>query len=196
MLRVWGGGFYESNDFYEVCDDEMGILVWQDFPYGCSYYPDTGEYADMARTEAAQAVKRLRHHPCLALWCGNNENLTMHEGDWTGHRPSRRFIGDHLYQEILPEVVRAENPETPYWPGSPYGGPDANSPDFGDCHNWDVWHGRGDWVHYAENDSRFCSEFGFAASCGLGAWDTCLAPCRQAPGLAGSPLARQNSQRL
>jgi beta-mannosidase len=179
MLRVWGGGFYESDDFYKICD-EMGILVWQDFPYGCSYYPDTGEYADMARVEATAAVKRLRHHASLALWCGNNENLTMFEGNWTKHRPDR-FIGDHLYQEVLPEVVAAESPETPYWPGSPYGGPDANSADYGDCHNWDVWHGRGDWVHYVENDSRFCSEFGFAASCGLGAWDTCLAPADKSP---------------
>ena len=174
MLRVWGGGFYESDDFYQICD-EMGILVWQDFTYGCSYYPDTGEYAEAARIEATAAVKRIRNHPSLALWCGNNENQMMHDQDWTKHRPVR-LLGDHFYAEILPAVVQAENPETPYWPGSPYGGPDANSPDFGDCHNWDVWHGRGDWVHYTENDSRFCSEFGFAASCGLGAWDKCLAP--------------------
>ncbi len=174
MLRVWGGGFYESEHFYDLCD-AYGILIWQDFPYGCSYVPDTGEYAEAAKIEATQAVRRLRHHASLALWCGNNENLMMHEGDWTGHRPDR-FLGEHLYNEILPAVVAAENPETPYWPGSPFGGPDANSADFGDCHNWDVWHGRGDWVHYAENDSRFCSEFGFAASCGLGAWDKCLAP--------------------
>ncbi len=179
MLRVWGGGFYESDMFYSLCD-EMGILVWQDFPYGCSYYPDTGEYAEAAKLEATAAVKRLRHHASLALWCGNNENLTMYEGNWTGTRPPR-FLGDHFYQEILPAVVAAENPETPYWPGSPYGGPDANSADFGDCHNWDVWHGRGDWVHYTENDSRFCSEFGFAASCSLRAWDTCLAPSDKHP---------------
>ncbi|MGI4789799.1 MAG: beta-mannosidase [Janthinobacterium lividum] len=179
MLRVWGGGFYESDEFYELCD-ELGILVWQDFPYACSYYPDTGEYAEQAKTEAIAAVKRLRHHASLALWCGNNENLTMYEGNWTKHKPDR-FIGDHLYQEILPAVVASENPQTPYWPGSPYGGADANSPDFGDCHNWDVWHGRGDWVHYVENDSRFCSEFGFAASCGLGAWDACLAPADKHP---------------
>ncbi len=179
MLRVWGGGFYESDDFYNLCD-EMGILVWQDFTYGCSYYPDTGEYAEAAKREATASVKRLRHHASLALWCGNNENLTMYEGNWTGTRPPR-FLGDHFYQEILPAVVAAENPETPYWPGSPYGGLDANSADYGDCHNWDVWHGRGDWVHYTENDSRFCSEFGFAASCSLRAWNTCLAPSDKHP---------------
>ena len=174
MLRVWGGGFYESDEFYALCD-RMGILVWQDFAYGCSYYPDTGEYADLARTEATAAVKRIRHHASLALWCGNNENQTMFDGNWTGTRPPR-LLGDHLYHEVLPEVLAAEDPQTPYWPGSPYGGPegDSNSADFGDCHNWDVWHGRGDWVHYVENDSRFCSEFGFAAAPGMAAWDTCL----------------------
>jgi len=187
MLRIWGGGFYESEEFYDLCD-ETGILVWQDFPYGCSYYPDTGEYADLARVEATVAVRRIRNHPSLALWCGNNENQMMFDGNWTGTRPPR-LLGDPLYHEILPAVVAAEDPQTPYWPGSPWGGPagDCNSADFGDCHNWDVWHGRGDWVHYAENDSRFCSEFGFAASCGLGAWDECLAPSDRSP---HSPAAR------
>ena len=181
MLRIWGGGFYESEDFYALCD-EMGLLVWQDFPYGCSYYPDTGEYAELARVEATAAVRRIRSHPSLALWCGNNENHTMFESNWTGTRPPR-LLGEHLYHEILPAVVEVENPQTPYWPGSPYGGPagDSNSADFGDCHNWDVWHGRGDWVHYVENDSRFCSEFGFAASCGLGAWDESLAVTDRSP---------------
>ena len=179
MLRIWGGGLYESNYFYQICD-LLGILVWQDFTYGCAYYPDTGHYADVGRIEATAAVKRLRHHASLALWCGNNENLTMFQDDWSKGNPPR-LLGDHFYEEIWPAVVAAENPATPYWPGSPYGGPSANSADFGDCHNWDVWHGRGDWVHYTENDSRFCSEFGFAASCGLGAWDTCLAPADRHP---------------
>ena len=181
MLRVWGGGFYESDDFYNLCD-QMGILVWQDFTYGCSYYPDTGAYADLARTEATAAVKRLRHHASLALWCGNNENQMMFDANWTGTRPPR-LLGDHLYLEVLPEVLAAEDPHTPYWPGSPYGGPegDSNSADFGDCHNWDVWHGRGDWTNYTENDCRFCSEFGFAAAPGLAAWDSCLAPEDKTP---------------
>ncbi len=181
MLRVWGGGFYESEHFYDLCD-RLGILVWQDFPYGCSYYPDTGDYADAARLEAIAAVRRLRHRASLALWCANNENQTMFDGDWTGARPPR-LLGDHLYHEVLPQVLAEEDPHTPYWPGSPFGGPpgDANSQDYGDCHNWDVWHGRGDWVHYAENNSRFCSEFGFASSCSLAAWDTVLAPEDKSP---------------
>jgi beta-mannosidase len=168
MLRVWAGGFYESEAFYDICD-ELGILVWQDFLYGCAYYPDLDEYAEGARQEAIQAVRRIRNHPSLCLWCGNNENHTMYAEGWAGQRPPRH-IGEHLYHKILPEVLGAEDPKTPYWPSSPYGGDTPNSAQFGDCHNWDVWHGRGDWVHYTENDSRFCSEFGFAASCGMSAW--------------------------
>ena len=175
MLRIWGGGLYESEHFYELCDAH-GILVWQDFPYACAYYPDTGAYAEAARVEATAAVRRIRNHPSLALWCGNNENQVMYEGPWGGERPER-FLGENFYFDILPAVVAAEDPKTPYWPSSPYGGaPDSNSAAYGDCHNWDVWHGRGDWKYYTENDSRFCSEFGFAASCGLRAWDSVLAP--------------------
>ncbi len=174
MLRIWGGGLYESEDFYDLCD-ELGILVWQDFPYACAYYPDTGEYAEAARVEAVAAVRRIRNHPCLALWCGNNENDTMFHDGWGGSRPPR-YLGENLYQEILPAVVAAEDPKTPYWPSSPYGGTSPNDENVGDVHNWDVWHGRGDWVHYTENDARFCSEFGFASSCGMSAWGKCLAP--------------------
>ncbi len=76
MLRVWGGGLYESDDFYELCD-ELGLLVWQDFPFACAYYPDTGKFSAQVREEARLNVRRLRNHPSLALWCGNNENETM-----------------------------------------------------------------------------------------------------------------------
>lgn len=179
MLRIWGGGLYESEEFYDLCD-QYGILVWQDFPYACAYYPDTGDYAEAARVEATAAVKRLRNHPSLALWCGNNENLMMYQQNWHGERPPR-YIGEKLYDDVLPAVVQAEDSKTPYWPSSPFGGEDTNSPQFGDCHNWDVWHGRGDWTHYPENDARFCSEFGFAASCGLPAWNTVLAPADKHP---------------
>ena len=86
MLRVWGGGLYESEHFYELCDAH-GILVWQDFPYACAYYPDTGEYAEAARAEATAAVRRIRNHPSLALWCGNNENQMMYH-EQVGRRGS------------------------------------------------------------------------------------------------------------
>jgi beta-mannosidase len=187
MLRVWGGGLYESEHFYRWCD-LLGILVWQDFPYGCAYYPDAGDYAEAARKEATAAVRHIRNHPSLALWCGNNENHMMYNSAWEG-KESRapRYLGERIYHEILPEVVAAEDPKTPYWPSSPYGGENPNSPDVGDRHDWDVWHGVGDWVHYVEDDSRFVSEFGFAASCGMKAWDRCLAPGDRWP---ASPAVR------
>ncbi len=172
MLRVWGGGLYESEHFYDLCD-ALGLLVWQDFPYACSLYGDTPTYLEASRFEAAAAVRRLRNRASLALWCGNNENDQFFEHD--GSDPKRnRYIGRALYHEVLPAIVEVEDGVTPYWPSSPFGGPEANSEDFGDCHNWDVWHGRGDWMHYTENRSRFCSEFGFASSCGLKAWDSAL----------------------
>jgi len=172
MLRIWGGGLYESEHFYELCD-EHGILVWQDFLYACAYYPDTGSYAEAARAEAIAAVRRLRSHPSLAMWCGNNENLTMFHDKWGGLTPSR-YLGEKLYDEVLPQVLAAEDPHRPYWPSSPSGGDDPNSPDKGDRHNWDVWHGVGDWVNYANDRARFASEFGFASSCSAAAWTSCL----------------------
>ncbi|HZU14711.1 MAG TPA: glycoside hydrolase family 2 protein [Chloroflexota bacterium] len=178
MLRVWGGGLYESEDFYRLCD-EMGILVWQDFPYACAYYPDDAATRVQAYDEAVRAVRRIRHHPSIALWCGNNENHQVWHDRWEGLEPDH-FLGEALYHEVLPAAVAAEDPTTPYWPGSPWGGSDPNSPAEGDRHNWSVWHAQagsdGDWPAYREDTARFCSEFGFASSCGWDAWDTCLAP--------------------
>jgi beta-mannosidase len=179
MLRIWGGGLYESEHFYNVCD-ELGILVWQDFPYACAYYPDRGEYAESAKAEAIAAVRRLRVHPSLAIWCGNNENDQMYHDGWGGKKPPR-FLGEAIYHDILPAVVAAEDPQRPYWPSSPYGGDNPNAQPIGDCHDWNVWHGVGDWVHYPQNDARFLSEFGFASSCGLATWDACLAEMDREP---------------
>ena len=179
MLRVWGGGLYESDEFYELCD-ELGILVWQDFPFACGYYPDTDGYRDLVAREAAYHVRRLRPHPCLALWCGNNENLQMWEQRWGGEALPEppRYYGEGLYNEILPEIVANLDPNHAYIPSSPVGPldgsrgvPDANGGKVGDSHYWDVWHGRGDWKYYADSDTRFSSEYGFASSCSLPAWE-------------------------
>jgi beta-mannosidase len=173
MLRVWGGGLYESEEFYDSCD-ELGLLVWQDFPFACAYYPDTGAYCDALRAEARVNVRRLRNHPSLALWCGNNENETMWQSKWGGeaHQPSR-YYGQHLYNEVLPQVLSELDPERPYLPSSPHGGEkDANCGGIGDQHYWDVWHGRGDWQHYRDSTARFSSEYGFASSCSMRAWRT------------------------
>jgi len=167
MLRVWGGGLYESDHFYNLCD-QLGLLVWQDFAYACGLYPDEGEYAAAARAEAIAAVRRLRVHPSLVLWCGNNECQVIY------HKVERLW-GERLFDEVLPAVVAEEDPGRPYWPGSPWGGSWAGSQDAGDTHNWNVWHGTGDWTHYSEDRSRFVSEFGFSAACSLPCWDLCLA---------------------
>ncbi|HVT13275.1 MAG TPA: hypothetical protein VHE55_13500 [Fimbriimonadaceae bacterium] len=175
MLRVWGGGLYESDELYDLCD-ELDILVWQDFAFACSYSPDDEAFAEQIRKEATYHVKRLRRHRCLALWCGNNENLTMWEGKWGGDdKQSSRFHGERIWNEVLREVVAEHDPGRVYIPTSPIGSPpgktDCNAGGYGDSHYWDVWHGRGDWVHYSDSTARFSSEFGFPSSCGMRAWE-------------------------
>jgi len=174
MLRVWGGGLYESEDFYDACD-EFGLLVWQDFPYGCCYYPDDEGTQALARAEAEVAVRRLRNRASLAFWCGNNENLTMFQEKWTdSKRHPPRYYGAPIYEEVLSRVVAELDPGRSYLPTSPWGGERANGGGVGDQHYWDVWHGRGDWTHYDESTARFASEFGFAAAPGLATWSRML----------------------
>ncbi|HLV66801.1 MAG TPA: hypothetical protein VKY73_13360 [Polyangiaceae bacterium] len=166
MLRVWGGGVYESDAFYDAAD-ELGLLVWQDFPFACSYYPDDAAAERVLRAEARAEVARIQHHASLALYCGNNENLTMWQDKWgvpADHPP--RYYGEALYERVLPEVLKELDPERPYVPSSPAGGERANSGGTGDQHYWDVWHGRGDYPYYADSTARFSSEFGFAAAPG------------------------------
>lgn len=185
MLRIWGGGLYETDEFYELCD-ELGILVWQDFPFACAYYPDSEGEQKVIANEAAANIRRIRNHPSLALWCGNNENHEMHFNRWgdpTKH--PEHFYGCNLYEGTLPETVKALDPAHDYIPSSPIGTPpdekvvDAkrrgpNADHYGDQHNWDVWHGRGDWRHYTESKGRFSSEYGFASAASLACWDKVL----------------------
>ncbi|HEY5960894.1 MAG TPA: glycoside hydrolase family 2 TIM barrel-domain containing protein, partial [Polyangiaceae bacterium] len=170
MLRVWGGGLYESDEFYAGCD-ELGILVWQDFPFACSYYPDDKQACAAVRVEAEYAIRRLRNHPSLVIWCGNNENHMMRDSGWDGaeHHPVR-YHGERIYDATLPDVLAELDASRPYLASSPIGKEQANSGTDGDQHFWDVWHGRGDWRNYAESDARFCSEFGFAAAPSAKAW--------------------------
>lgn len=184
MLRIWGGGLYESEEFYNLCD-ELGLLVWQDFGFACSMYPDDlPEFVEAVRAEAVAAVKRIRHRACLALWCGGNENQELAEERWSGDLQATRFFGDKLIHETLPSVLAELDPDTPYWANSPYSGVagvPATSNDYGDAHYWKVWHGLGDWIHYTANDCRFSSEFGFASPCGFAAWESCTAPSDRTP---------------
>jgi beta-mannosidase len=191
MLRIWGGGVYESDDFYELCD-ELGLLVWQDFPFACSYVPDGEAEQAVLRTEGEANIRRLRNHPSLALWCGNNENLTMWHSKWGRPAPQPpRYYGEKLYDGTLPQLVQHLDPERPYVASSPIGGENANDGDIGDQHYWDVWHGRGDWKHYKDSTARFASEFGFASAPGRAAWRRIFA--RDPEGLqrdVRDPLAR------
>jgi beta-mannosidase len=126
-------------------------------------------------------VRRLRKHPSLVFWCGNNENSTMFESKWgdpTRHPP--RCYGERIYEQVLPEVLAELDHERPYLPTSPWGGALSNDGGIGDQHYWDVWHGRGDWLHYRDSTARFASEFGFAAAPGPRALERILGP-GQAP---------------
>lgn len=170
MLRIWGGGVYESDDFYELCD-ELGLLVWQDFPFACSYVPDGESEQAVLRVEGEANLRRLRNHPSLALWCGNNENLTMWHSKWGRPAPQpQRYYGERLYDGTLPALVQRFDADRPYIASSPIGGENANDGDIGDQHYWDVWHGRGDWKYYKDSTARFASEFGFASAPGRAAW--------------------------
>jgi len=172
MLRVWGGGLYESDDLYNICD-KLGLMIWQDFAYACALYPEDDAFVAAATTEARVAVRRLRNHASLALWCGNNENQWLAlRGEW-GELP--RLLGERLYDETLPAVVAEEDPGTPYWPGSPTGGSEPNSQASGNCHAWSAW-STGDWTRYATCTARFVSEFGFAAPPALRTLQEALAP--------------------
>ena len=168
MLRVWGGGFYEEERFYNLCD-RYGLLVWQDFVFACNRYPTDEAFFANVREEAIDNVRRLRHRTSLALWCGNNE---MEQGwaDWGWNKPNdhenqRLKMGyDRMFHQMLPGIVCDEDPDRAYWPSSASSGipfAEPNSQNRGDCHYWDVWHGRKPFTAYRETYPRFMSEFGF-----------------------------------
>jgi beta-mannosidase len=161
MVRVWGGGIYEKDLFYDLCD-EKGLLVWQDFMFACALYPDDKAFLESVRREAIFQVKRLAHHASLALWCGNNElELKPEEIRKT---TKRRRAYKRIFYNLLPGIVAAHDGTTAYWPASPHNpagyvkGP--NSERGGDSHLWDVWHLRKPAKHYETQATRFCSEFG------------------------------------
>ncbi len=161
-IRVWGGGIYESEDFYDLCD-ELGLLVWQDFMFACNLYPADEAFLANVRAEAAHQVSRLRHRACLALWCGNNE-LVQINGAELRDNPASRTGYEKLFHDLLPTVVASEDGVTPYWPSSEWRGTFENGHALGetsgDTHFWDVWHSRHPIKDYEKWDFRFCSEFG------------------------------------
>jgi beta-mannosidase len=163
VLRVWGGGFYPADYFFDRCD-ELGLVVWQDFMFACAVYDLTEDFDRNIRAELADNIKRIRHHPSLGLWCGNNEmEMFVDQGTWVS-APRQKADYIKMYEYIFPRVLREHDPETFYWPASPSSGgsfDEPNDPDRGDVHYWDVWHGNKPFSDYRNYYFRYASEFGF-----------------------------------
>ncbi|RRS00306.1 glycoside hydrolase family 2 protein [Glycomyces terrestris] len=163
-VRVWGGGVYESEDFYRLCD-EIGLMVGQDFLFACAAYPEEEPFRSEVEAEARDNLARLAPHPSLVTWTGNNENLWgWHDWDWQGPLGDRTW-GAGFYHELLPKLVAEVDGTRPYWPGSPYSGVrdlHPNEQAHGSVHIWDVWNER-DYLHYRDWRPRFAAEFGYQA---------------------------------
>lgn len=162
-IRVWGGGHYPSDAFYDACD-ELGLVVWQDFMFACAMYELTDEFEQNIVAEVTDNVRRLRHHASLGLWCGNNE--MEWQVDENVYRMTHKQKGDYIrmYEYIIPKALRAMDDVTFYWPASPSSGGsfDApNDPNRGDVHYWEVWHGNLPFTAYRDHFFRYASEFGF-----------------------------------
>lgn len=158
-VRVWGGGIYENDKFYNLCD-ELGLLVWQDFMFACGPYPENDDFIANVNEEVTQNVLRIQHHACLALWCGNNEN------EWIWFQEQKisykEMPGYKIYHKLIPNILKKIDPNHQYWPSSPFGNDeDPNSFNSGNTHQWNIW---SRWIDYNEvnNDrSLFVTEFGF-----------------------------------
>ena len=168
MFRIWGGGIYESKAFYDLCD-RLGVMIWHDFMFACSEYPDDQQwFVDNVADEARKVVRVLRDHPCIAIWCGNNENDWIYgfvnRGKSKKFDPS--FYGHRIYSQVLPEVCAELDPQRPYWQSSPFGGDDPNCEELGDRHAWNVsileknMAKRSDITNYRADRGKFSSEFG------------------------------------
>ena len=163
VIRVWGGGYYPDDFFYDLCD-ELGLIVWQDFMFACAVYPLTPEFEANVTAEIRDNVRRIRHHACLGLWCGNNEmEMFLANNQWV-RKPLQKTEYLIMNERIIPELLRQYDPDTFYWPSSPSSGGDfdsPNDPDRGDVHYWEVWHGGLPFTDYRNYYFRYLSEFGF-----------------------------------
>ena len=193
MLRVWGGGFYENDIFYDLCD-RNGILLWQDFMFACNMYPGDDHFLANVKSEAIDNVTRLRNHPCIALWCGNNEiDEGWHNWEWQKQlgystKDSAAVWHDYeaVFHDILPAVVEKFDPGTIYWPSSPmtgWGRDEAYTQ--GDVHYWGVWWGEEAFEMYREKTGRFMSEYGFQ---GMPSMETVLSYTEPQDRYIGSPV--------
>ncbi|MBP3616524.1 MAG: glycoside hydrolase family 2 protein [Lachnospiraceae bacterium] len=162
-IRVWGGGYYPEDWFYDICD-ELGLVVWQDFMFACAVYDLTEAFEENIIAEFKDNIKRLRHHASLGLWCGNNEmELFVKQGEWV-NSPKEQSDYVKMYEYILPKVLKEYDPATFYWPASPSSGgcfDEPNDETRGDVHYWEVWHGNKPITEYRKFHFRYLSEFGF-----------------------------------
>ncbi len=162
-IRIWGGGYFLDDFFYDVCD-ERGLLVWHDFMFACASYELTPAFEANVSAEIRQNIRRLRSHPCIGLWCGNNEMEAQYEENAWPKSKKQYFDYIRLYEYIIPRIVEEEDPMTFYWPSSPSSGgnyENSNAENVGDVHYWGVWHGGEPFTAYRKHHYRFLSEFGF-----------------------------------
>ena len=166
MIRIWGGGRYEPDWFYDLCD-ELGIMIWQDFMFACNLYPSDDAYLAEVDAEVREVVRRLNHHPCIALWCGDNELIgALGWYDCSRDNRDRYLVSYDRLNRTIESALKATLPDANWWPSSPASGRldfgDAWHDDSqGDMHFWSVWHEGRDFEHYRDVSPRFCSEFGF-----------------------------------
>jgi beta-mannosidase len=167
MIRHWGGGYYETDEFYNICD-ELGIMIWQDFMFGNDWQPGTYAFKQNVEKEAEHQVRRLRDHPSIVIWSGNNE--TEGAFHWRGRDQLSQEAHLQMWQDyltvfsgILDRTVNRLTPEVPYWPSSPSSDYEETSPEYqsGDMHDWSVWHGRVPFSEYEKHNARFMTEYGF-----------------------------------
>ena len=159
VIRVWGGGIYEDDIFYELCD-ELGLIVWQDFMFACASYPENGSFLNNVALEIAQNVLRLQYHPSIAIWCGNNEN----EWNWfqAFKESYNKMPGNKIFHNLIPGILKNIDPNRPYWPSSPFSDEDdPNSVLSGNRHQWDLWSRWVDYKKVKSDESLFVTEFGF-----------------------------------
>ncbi|MBU3112927.1 beta-mannosidase [Clostridium lacusfryxellense] len=163
VIRVWGGGNYPYDAFWDACD-ELGLIVWQDFMFACANYNLTEEFEENIKAEFKDNIKRIRSHPSLALWCGNNEmEMFVDVGIWD-LTPKLKSDYIKIYEYIIPKILKENDPQTFYWPASPSSGGGFDNPNDenrGDVHYWDVWHGNKPFTEYRKFFFRYISEFGF-----------------------------------
>lgn len=162
-IRIWGGGYFPDDFFYDVCD-ERGLVIWHDFMFACASYEMSDAFEANVSAEIRQNIRRLRSHPSIGLWCGNNEMETEYEMKFSVKSKKQFYDYIRLYEYIIPKIVEEEDPAAFYWPSSPSSGgnfENSNAENVGDVHYWGVWHGNEPFTAYRKHHYRFLSEFGF-----------------------------------